>query len=402
MADRRTVEELKTVFETFKDVMARQRKEIKSIGNETGETRQTLERLHDRMDSLETKSVRPNIHGSNKTIASDHEKAFTDYIRKGEETELKSITMNETLDPQGGYLVPPQYADHIIESLVQFSPIRKYARTMKVHSKEFKIPVQQQQNLATGAPQAGLFRTGWTADLGPVNQTDTGQVGMQTIMTNDLYALPYATQDMLDDGMFNIEAYIQENLAKSLAFAEGSAFINGTGVGQPFGLVTQSPSFPSQVQATTGLATGIGTSPSFLIDAFYALPDYYARNGTWLMNRQTIKIIREWVDGNGQYLWTPTFGVTIDNEAPARILDRPYAECIDMAAPDPITHLYTAGAVPILFGDLRSAYLITDRIGIRVLRDPYSVKPFVLFYTTSRVGGQVVLPEAMVALKVKP
>lgn len=398
-------EELKSVFEEFKDTMISQRKELKKLGTETGETREKLNRLHSRLDSIETKYNRPNVLSGDSGIKlenAEYTKAFNKYIRKGDETEIKLVSMNETVDPEGGYFVPPEYSNFIIESLVQWSPIRRYARVISVNSKDFKIPVQQQaQNLRTGAAQAGLFRTGWSADMGPVNATDAGQIGMKMIPSCDLYALPYASQDMLDDAAFNIERYIQENLAKSMAFAEGSAFVNGNGIGQPMGLVTDALNFPTQVFPPLGSASQtIGESANFLIDAFYALPDYYSRNGTWLMNRQTLRLVREWIDGNGSYIWTPVYGQSFKGEAPATILSRPYAECIDMAAPNAVTNLYSVGSVPILFGDIYSAYIITDRVGIRVLRDPYSQKPFVLFYTTRRVGGQVVLPEAMVALNV--
>ena len=418
--DRRNlVSQLNNAFTEFKHIHEESKHQLKKLGHETGETRNILEKLHDRMDNIETKFNRPQLHsnGVNGISKPAYTKAFDKWFKTGEEADLahevKVVTfpnMNETIDPDGGYFIPPEYAGFILETLVQYSPIRKYARKIKVNAKDFKIPVQQQaQNLETGAPLAGLFQTGWTADLGPVNQTNTGQIGLKIIPTNDLYALPFATQDMLDDAAFNIELYIQENLAKSIAYAEGSAFVNGTGVGQPSGLLM--PANVAQYSQVFPTAIGtqqyaIGLSPNVIIDAFYALPQFYSDRGTWFMNRQTLRIIREWTTGDGQYLWTPVFGVMIGNDAPANILGRPYQECIDFPAPtDTITDgqpIYTENQVPILFGDMETAYMIVDRMGIRVLRDPYSQKPFVQFYTTYRVGGQLVLPEALVAVNVAP
>lgn len=405
----KTMEELRSLTEIFREKHNEIRDEVKKTGSEARETRTNLLRLHDRLDELETKYNRPITNNYAHIESSDHAKAFSQYLRKGDDTEIKSITMNETVDPEGGYLVPPEYANFIIESLVQFSPVRRYARVIKVTSKQFRLPVQQQaQNLDTGAPQAGLFRTGWTTDIGPVNPTDVGQISMKIIPSNDLYALPYASMDMLEDASFNVEGYIQENLAKSIAFAEGTAFIKGTGVGQPTGIIAsdsinQITAAGNLITPTVGTALSIGTGPDTLINMMYQLPDFYARNATWFMNRQTIRVVREFVDGLGQYLWTPVYGETTKDQAPAMILGRPYAECIDLEAPSfagPVPVYSSSTSIPILLGDWYAGYVITDRIGIRVLRDPYSAKPFVLFYTTMRVGGELILPEAVVACTV--
>lgn len=405
---RQLSDQFKSIFEDFKDVNSELKSEVSRIGEESRETRRKLDRVHDHLDLVETKLSRPRLSGEHKAEVDEYTEAWKKWYCKGIDHDIKAISMNETVDPQGGYLVPPEYADKVIDSLVQWSPIRRYATVMKVTGKEFKIPVQQQaQNLQTGAPAAGIFSTGWTADQGPVSITDAGQLSMKTIPTCDLYAQPIVSQDLLDDAMVNMDNYIRTNLAKSFAFAEGKAFVNGDGVGKPTGLVTTAQETNnggmSAVTATTGVANSIGTSPNFLIDAFMTLPDYYARNGTWLMNRQTLRIVREWVDGNGQYLFTPVYGQTLPNEAPATILERPYAECIDMAAPTNMTTgAYATGSIPIIFGDVASAYMITDRLGMTMLRDPYSNKPFIQFFTTFRVGGLTILPEALVACKVKP
>lgn len=404
---RSVVDEMHSLTKMLRDRHQEIKSEVKRNGDETRETRNVMNRLNDRLDMLETRYNRPPVDNFSHIDSSEHVKAFSDYLRTGNDHEIKSITMNETVDTEGGYLVPPEYANFIIESLVQFSPVRRYARVIKVTSKQFRMPVQQQaQNLQTGQPAQGLFQTGWTTDIGPVNSTNAGEISMKTIPSNDLYALPYASQDMLEDASFNVEGYIQENLAKSIAFAEGTAFVNGSGVGMPMGIlnaasVAQINAANPTVLPTTGAQYSIGTSPNYLIDMMYELPDYYARNATWFMNRQTIRTVREWVDGNGQYLWTPVYGQAVHDGAPALILDRPYAECIDFPAPTNGLYGTNLAANPVALGDWYAGYVVTDRIGIRVLRDPYSVKPFVLFYTTMRVGGEVVLPEAIVLGGVK-
>lgn len=403
LEERRFGEELQSVFTEFKHIHEESKNEMKKIGEETKETRNVLEKLHDRMDAVETKLSRPKIQsGEMPEAQSEYAKAWLKWFTKGDEHGIRNMdvkvtfpNLNETIDPQGGYLVPPEFSNFIVDSLVQYSPMRKYATIIKMNRKEFKIPVQQQaQNMQTGVAAAGLFATSWGDEFGPITQTDTGLIGQKSLVACDLNALPFATQDMLEDDAYgSLEAYIRDNLAKSMAYAEGKSFVSGDGILQPTGVLTNTAQYVNSVQAV-GLANTIGTDGDLLINAYYELPDYYARNGVWFMNRQTIRTVRSWVDGQGQYLWTPTFGTTLSTEAPGAILGRPYQEMIDFPAPA-ANGTYTAGQVPILFGDMRSAYYIGDRLGIRMLRDPYSNKPYIQFWTRARVAGNVILPEAL-------
>ena len=403
-------EELVSVFHEFKAINEQKSEELKKIGEETKETRNVLEKLHDRMDSVETKLNRPKLQsGEMPESQSDYSKAWLKWFTKGDEHAIRNLdvkaafpNLNESIDPQGGYLVPPEFSNFIVDSLVQWSPMRKYSTVLKMNRKEFKIPVQQQaQNMQTGAAAAGLFATSWGDEFGPITQTNTGLLGQKSLVACDLNALPYATQDMLEDDAYgSLENYIRENLAKSIAYAEGAAFVNGDGVLQPTGVLTNTAQYVNSVTAA-GTTDTIGDSGDLLVNVYYELPDFYARNGTWFMNRQTIRTVREWVDGQGQYLWTPTFGNTLSTEAPGAILGRPYQEMIDFPAPA-ADLTYTAGEVPILFGDMRSAYYIGDRIGLRMLRDPYSNKPYIQFWTRTRVAGNVILPEALCKVELAP
>lgn len=403
-------EELKSVFEQFKETNEQKSAEISKLGDETKETRNKMEKMNDRMDELETKLSRPKVQATEKQeIESEYKKAFLDWFQKGDErikgmdTKATFPNMNETIDPQGGYLVPPEWSNFIVDSLVQFSPMRRYATIMRMNRKELRIPVQQQaQNLQTGVAAAGLFRTSWGSEFDPITQTDTGLLGQKTLVACDLNAFPFATNDMVDDSAYgSIESYIQENIAKSIAYAEGRAFVLGDGVLEPTGILNPTVTPDYSTVTATGTTDTIGTSGDLLIDAFYTLPDFYAREGTWLMNRQTIRTVREFVDGQGQYLWTPTFGNTLSTEAPGAILGRPYQEMIDFPAPN-AAGVYTNGVIPILFGDVRSAYYIGDRLGMTMLRDPYSNKPYISYWTRSRVAGNVILPESLVKIELAP
>jgi HK97 family phage major capsid protein len=396
--------EMQEVFHEFKHIHKRLQDEVKTIGEETKETRNILEKINDRQDELETKWNRPKLQTADvpEVKNAEYEKAFIKYFTKGDDTLIRNMdvkvtfpNMNETIEPQGGYLVPPEYYNRIVDSLVQYSPLRRYSTVLNMNSKELRIPVQQQaQNLQTGTHAAGLFRTEWGSEFGPINQTDTGLLGMKTLVACDLNAFPFTTTDMIDDDAYgSIETYIQQNVAKSIAYAEGAAFVNGDGILEPTGILTDPNIYVNSVEAV-GVENTIGDSGDLLINAYYELPDFYARNGTWFMNRQTIRTVRSWVDGQGQYLWTPTFGNTLSTEAPGAILGRPYQELIDMPAPA-ANGTYAAGSIPIIFGDMRSAYYIGNRIGMRVLRNPYLNMPYVSYWTRTRVAGNVILPEAL-------
>lgn len=404
-------------FEQFKEVHGRIQEEVKKIGDETGESRQQLNRLHNRLDEIETKFSRPQLsQGVQPSELEVEEKkyydAFNHFCLTKDDTRIKQViheskqlSLNETIDPDGGYLVPPSYYNQIVDSLIQFSPMRDLATVVNVTGKEFRVPVQADaQDPRTGARRRGMFQTGWTGDMGPVNSTEIGQFRMETIFTKDMYALPPMSTDVLEDNQYNLMSYVNVQLGKSFAYDEGEAFVKGETPDRPVGILTN---FPAEQTISSGVATGFppfdaangGNAASYRLftKMYYTLPDFYARNGTWLMNRFTIQLTREFIDSQGQPLWTPTYGNTMPNSAPFSFLGRPYQEMIDFPAPDENGE-FTEGDTMVLFGDIKSAYMIVDRVGISMREDPYTQKPFILLYTRKRVGGQRILSEAVVRL----
>ncbi|MAN76876.1 MAG: phage major capsid protein [Rhizobiales bacterium] len=402
-------DEWNSAFAEFKHIHKEQQEETKKFGEEMKETRNMLEKIHERMDEVETKMNRPKIQSpEEKSTDSDYTKAFNEWVMTGKDSDLRNLEkkfnfplMNETIDTQGGYLVPPEFSSFIVDSLVQYSPIRQYATNITMRRKEFRIPVQQRaQNLQTGAPATGLFKTSWGQDLSTIDQTDTGLLGQKTLVLCDINALPFTTLDLAEDNFYgSTESYVMQNLVKSIAYEEGYGFTLGDGVLEPTGILNPTVTADYSTVTATGAANTIGTTGNLLFDAFYELPDWYARNGTWFMNRQTIRIIREWVDGQGQYLLTSNYGNTLANDAPATILGRPYQEIINMPAPN-AAGVYANGSIPILFGDMKSAYYTGDpATGMYMLRDPYTSKGIVKFFTRTRVAGNVILPEALVKIE---
>jgi HK97 family phage major capsid protein len=369
--------EMKSVFEQFKEKHSQLETEVKRYGEASQETKDVLDRLNDRLDELETKMSRPALGSNMQTgqVETEHEKAFNAYLRKGERgltaDELKALSTDS--DPDGGYMVPTQRANSIIEKLVEYSPIRTLANVVTITGNAYEVPAEDDP----------VFEANWVSERGARPETATGSLRMERIPVHEIYAKPRATQTMLDDSAFNVEGWINNRVATRFAVLEAQAFLSGDGVGKPEGILTKS----GIAEVVSGDASKI-TADS-LIEIYYNLPEFYVRNSTWLMKRSTIKEIRKLKTNDNQYLWQPGLA----GVAPATILDRPYVEAVDM--PSIATNAY-----PVLFGDFRAAYTIVDRQGIRILRDPYSSKPYVEFYTTRRVGGQVVQADALRKLKI--
>lgn len=383
-------DEMQRAFKALQERIARSEDEIKKFGSPTGDTKASIEKIQnhldeiekkmqEKIDQIETKINRPPQGGSDdsKGEKGQPEKAaFQKYCRKDigslSPDEIKALSTDS--DPDGGYAVPAPIRGDIIQKLIEISPIRSLATVETIA-----------QGNAWEAPTEGAteFAGGWVAERGSRSETTSAKLGMERIPVHEMYANPRATQTMLDDAGFNFEEWLTRKISTTLGKLEGTAFVSGDGVGKPEGILTKS----GITEVVSGSASAI--TADGLINLAYALSDFYARNATWIMRRTSIRDIRKLKDVNNQYLWQPGLAGT----SPATILDRPYIEAPDMPA-------IAANAYPIVFGDFRNGYKIIDRQQIRVLRDPYSAKPYIEFYTTRRTGGQVVLAEAFVKQKV--
>lgn len=307
--------------------------------------------------------------------------AYDAFLRKGEQAlgaeEIKALSVGS--DPDGGYLVTPDLSGRVAMKVFETSPMRAYASV---------------QVISTDALE-GIFDlneagAGWVGEIESRAETTTPQIGKWRIQVNELQASPKATQKLLDDAAINMEAWLAEKVADKFARTEAAAFVNGDGVGKPRGFLTYTAgtTLPGTIeQFPTGASGALASAPSggdALIDALYGLKAPYRANAVWFMNRSTTKLVRKAKDSDGAYLWQP--GISAGQ--PATLLGYPTASFEDM--PDP-----ASGSLSIAVGDMRAAYQIVDRIGIRTLRDPYTAKPYVVFYTTKRVGGDVVNFEAL-------
>lgn len=310
-----------------------------------------------------------------------YKQAFDTFLRKGDEIigadEKKALSVGT--DPDGGYVVHPDMSGAIVTKVFETSPMRAYASI---------------QVISTDALE-GLYdleesASGWVSETDARSETGTPQLGKWRIPVHELYAKPKATQKILDDAEINMEAWLANKVSEKFARDEAAAFVNGSGVNKPRGFLTypDGTTLPGTIERiNTGANGAFAAAPNggdALIDALYGLKAQYRANATWFMNRATTKLARKLKDSDGAYLWSP--GIAAGQ--PASLLGYPIAAFEDM--PNPAT-----GSLSIAVGDMRAAYQIVDRVGIRTLRDPYSAKPYVEFYTTKRVGGDVINFEAI-------
>jgi HK97 family phage major capsid protein len=342
------------------------------------------------VDDLALKAARPQIGGSavRTGAALAHKSAFDAYVRKGEPGSLRDLerkALSVGSDPDGGYLVPDETEKTVNRALKDISPIRAIAGIRQVSGSVYKRP------FSVAGPA-----TGWVAETASRPQTNAPTLDELAFPTTELYAMPAATSSLLDDSAVNIDEWLAEEVRIAFAEQEGTAFVTGNGTNKPKGFLAYTTvANASWTHGNLGfIATGTdGAFPSTnpadkLIDLVYALKSSYRANAHFVMNRSTQSVIRKMKDGDDNYLWQPSGK---PGEAPT-LMGYPIAESEDMPN-------VAADSLSVAFGDFRRGYLVVDRVGIRVLRDPYSAKPYVLFYTTKRVGGGVQDFDAIKLLK---
>jgi len=344
-----------------------------------------------RLDELALKSARPQLGletGRDRASAREHKTAFESYVRSGESAGLRALevkAMSVGTPADGGYLVPDEVEREIGKRLAAISPIRSIASVREISGNAYKKPFM------TAGPA-----TGWVAETASRPQTNSPTLDELSFPAAELYAMPAATGALLEDSAVNIDEWIASEVEQVFAVQEGAAFVNGDGSNKPKGFLQYDKVAEGSWAWTKIGFVETGAAGAFpdeaptdpLIDLVYALKVGYRQNASFVMNRKTQSAIRKLKDEDGHYLWQPPSQVGMR----AGLLTFPVVEAEDM--PDIAT-----GSYSIAFGDFARGYLVVDRQGVRVLRDPYSAKPYVLFYTTKRVGGGVQDFDAIKLLK---
>ena len=361
------------------DLVARQDEAEKAIGV----LRSDVDEVKARLDRVSRAAARPALGG----IASPEVKGFVDgYLRKGSEREVKSLSGATLAD--GGYAVPQELDALIASQLMDISPIRRLAQVVQVGTSGYR------KLIATGGTASG-----WVAETAGRPETDAPQFEEIAPPTGELYANPAASQAMLDDAAFDIEGWLASEIAMEFARAEGAAFVNGNGTNRPMGFLsapaaatTDGPRpFGTLQYVASGDAAGFDANPDAkLIDLVHTLKSGHRQGASWVMNSATLAEVRKLKTTDGALLWQPGL---VEGQ-PDRLLGYPVVEAEDM--PD-----IAANAFPIAFGNFKAGYLIAERSATTILRDPFTNKPFVHFYATKRVGGQVLDSAAIKLLKIE-
>jgi len=390
-----TVKEISTAFGELKKQLDRSEAESKKYGEATTETKGAIEKLQATIDelekkhkALETRLNRPDVRPEDEKKERDDfaGKAFDRYARKGMNAltpdELKAIATDQ--ETEGGVFMPLNRSAGVVEYLREIDEVRQIANVVSISQGDSWSAVLENSDAAG---------YGWTTERGTRSESTTPGFKERTIFCHEMYAFPYITQKSIDDLAFNVESWLQGRIGNRFAQIEGAAFVEGTGSGQPFGLLTRIGTGTDTIGYVAGGHATLLKADA-LIELVDDMPRRYQANGSFLMHRSTRRLIRQLKDGAGNYLWERS----IQGGQPSTLLGFPIYEATNMDAPS--SGAYTTNQYAALFGDFRAAYTIVDRQGIRVLRDPYSAKPYIGYYVTYRVGGDVVDTAAIKALKI--
>lgn len=348
-----------------------------------GVLRSDVDEVKARLDRVSRAASRPALDGATRA---PEVKGFIDgYLRRGSLAEVKSISGTAPAD--GGYAVPREIDVLIASQLKEISPIRQLAQVVQVGSAGYRKLVS-----------TGGAASGWVSETAGRPESDTPEFAEIAPPFGELYANPAASQAMLDDAAFDLEGWLSGEIAMEFARAEGAAFVGGTGVNQPKGFLAAPTSatgdaarpFGTLQFVASGDEDGFGINPEGkLIDLVHTLKAGHRQGASWVMNSATLAQIRKLKTTDGAFLWQPGL---VEGQ-PDRLLGYPVVEAEDM--PD-----VAEGTFPIAFGNFKAGYLIAERSATAILRDPFTNKPFVHFYATRRVGGQVLDSAAIKLLKI--
>ncbi len=310
---------------------------------------------------------------------------FDAFLRSGRTVEMKSFS--GAVPGDGGFAVPREIDTVIDDTLKTVSPIRRIANVVKVGTAGYRKLVAQNG-----------IASGWAAETAARPETGTPTFNEIVPPMGDLYANPAASQFMLDDAAFDVEAWLASEIAMEFARAEGAAFVSGSGVGRPRGFLTSPTASTTDTTRPFGtlqyLPTGLDAAfpasnpQDRLVDLVQSLRSPYRQGAAWVMNSKTLATVRKMKTTDGAFLWQPGLvSGTADT-----LLGYPVVEAEDM--PD-----IASNSLSIAFGNFRAGYLITERAETSILRDPYTNKPYVYFYATKRIGGTVSNSEAIKLMK---
>lgn len=346
----------------------------------------------DKLGADIAKLGRPGASGEGTSeAANEHKAAFLGFVRKGderglEEMQRKAMTVGTPAD--GGYAVPEQIEREIQSKLVDVSPIRAIAKQVTVSTDDYK----RLFNIHGTA-------SGWVGETAARTATNTPQLAEVPAVMGEVYCNLTASQKALDDIFFNVDGWLAEEMALEFGRAEGAAFVSGDGTNKPKGFLAYATAATADNARAFGtiehVATGVSgdwaasNKGDTLVSVVYKMKAGHRNGAKWVTNKAILGEIRAFKEATtNAYMWQPGLAAG----QPSTLLGYPIVEAEDMPAK-------TGNSLSIAFGNFANGYCIVDRIGIRTLRDPYTSKPNVLFYSTKRVGGMLLDSEAIKVVK---
>jgi HK97 family phage major capsid protein len=369
------IEKLQTALDKFEPVSAAIAK-VEAQAKADAEAKAAADAaLIERLDQFEVELKRPRAVEGDESKAKaklDHD-AFFEFARRGDRMDRERMNVLTIADDTtGGYLAPAEYVMDILKNVIEFSPIRGLATVRTTSQKSVQYP-----------KRTGVFAANWVGEIETRTETTGLTYGLEDIPVHEMTAESYITMANLEDSAFNLEQILKEEFTEQFGVAEGIAFITGNGVKKPQGFTVAS--------GTNSVNSGAATSVTAdgLIDLKYSVKTQYTKNGTYVLNRGTLKVVRKLKDGNGQYLWVPGLAVG----RPNAIDGDPYVECPDMAD-------LAASSKSVAYGDFKRGMIVVDRLTMSLLRDAYTRASVgqIKFVARRRLGAQVVIPEAISVL----
>jgi HK97 family phage major capsid protein len=346
------------------------------------EIKSKLKEQESQLAMLDRKSIAASRPPLERAVDAEapHKKAFAAYLRSGDDEGFRHLglegkALNSQVAAEGGYLVDPQTAAEIVGVLRSSASIRTIANVVTVEATAFDVLVDHTD-----------IGAGWASETGAQAETGAPQVDRISIPLHELSAMPKASQRLLDDSAFDVEGWLAQRIADKFSRAEALAFVSGDGDEKPRGFLTY-PKVDNEIAAwgsfgyvPTGEDGDFSSSDpaDAIVDLVYALGARYRANATFVMNSKTAGAVRKMKDADGRFLWSDGLAAG----EPARLMGYPVLIVEDM--PD-----IAPGAFAVAFGDFRAGYTVAERPDLRILRDPFSAKPYVLFYATKRIGGDV-------------
>jgi HK97 family phage major capsid protein len=335
---------------------------------------ETGEMNEEKTQILAKRAVNKFMRYGKGSITAEEQKAYLacfgdDHKSDGEFQKMEQKALQAGVDPDGGYFIRPEVGAEITKKVFESSPIRQLASVQQISGNQFEEMADWDEP-----------GSGWAGEVSSVSVTDTPEINKLIFTTHELRAMPKATEQVLEDASIDLEAWLAEHVAAKFARDEATAFVTGNGVNKPKGLMSYSDgsTFGTVEQVISGSAATV--TADGLLSLQGALKEAYQPGAVWGMPRATLTTVRKLKDNQGLYLWSIDRGL---NEGPKdMLLGKPVYMCADIAA-------LGASALYAFYGDIKQAYRIVDRVGMKVLRDPFSSKPYVLFYTRKRVGGGV-------------